>query len=277
MTPPLAALTEHADALPSLPEVVSYLMRTLNDDRADVDTIAHHINADPAIVARLLAAANSAASGLSAHVLSTRQAFIVLGADRVAKIVLASALTHRYDARSDGFDSRLLWRHAIGVAICAQVLADEVGINADLAFTAGMVHDIGQLLMHVASPADYQRALEAHQRLDQELIVAERALFGFDHCAAGRALALRWKLPVEIVDAIAAHHEPDSNGSEIGDLIHVAEVLSHALDLGEQPSNRVPELSELACARLGLAWSKITPRFAEIEARYDGLRTALGV
>ena len=278
MTPPsLAELSSHAEALPSLPEVVSHLVRSLQDDNADVDTLAHHINADPAILARLLAAANSVASGLSTRIYSAKQAFLVLGADRVTSIILASALSYRYDTRSSGFDSRLLWCHSLGAASCAQLLAEEVGVNPDLAFTGGLLHDIGQLLMFVASPLNYVQALELHHHQELSLIAAERSLFGYDHAAAGRALAQCWKLPGEIVDAIAAHHEPDESGSEIGNLIHVGEVLSHALDLGEQPNNQVPELSELACANLGLSWPKLAPRFAEIEARYDGLRIALGL
>ena len=277
MTPPLSDLARHAEALPSLPEVVGYLMRSLGDESADVDTIARHLNSDPAIVARLLAAANSAASGLSTPIHSAKQAFIVLGAERVSRIIMASALSCRYDMHGTGFDTRLLWRHSVGVACCAKVLAEQLGIDPDLAFTGGMVHDIGQLLMYVASPTGYVRALERHQHGDEALITAERALFGFDHSAAGRYLAQHWKLPAEIVDAIAAHHEPDDYGSEIGDLIHVSEILSHALDLGEQPSNRVPDLSDLACAKLGLSWSKLAGHFAGIEARYEGLRFALGV
>ena len=81
----------------------------------------------------------------------------------------------------------------------------------------------------------------------------------------------------KIAEAIAAHHEPDEIGSEFGNLIHVSEVLSYVFDLGEQPNNRVPELSELACAQLGLSWAKIRTRFAEIEARYDGIRMALSI
>jgi len=278
MTPPsLVELSSHAEALPSLPEVVNHLMRSLGDERADVDTLAHHINSDPAIVARLLAAANSVASGLSTRIYSAKQAFLVLGADRVTSIVLASALSYRYDTRSSGFDTRLLWRHSLGVASCAQVLAEEVGIDPDLAFTGGLLHDIGQLLMFVASPLNYVQALELHHHQELSLIAAERSLFSYDHAAAGGELARWWKLPSEIVDAIAAHHEPDELGSEIGNLIHVSEVLSHALDLGEQPNNQVPDLSELACANLGLSWPKLAPHFAEIEARYDGLRLALGL
>jgi putative nucleotidyltransferase with HDIG domain len=277
MTPSLAELAAKADALPSLPEVVSYLTRSLNDEGADVDTLAHHINSDPAIVARLLAAANSVASGLSTHIFSAKQAFLVLGIDRIVSIILASALTYRYDMRNTGFDARLLWRHSLGVATCARVLAEITGFNPEMAFTGGLLHDIGQLLMFTASPTHYVHALELRRQDDMSLVAAERRVFGYDHAAAGQTLALAWKLPAEICDAIVAHHEPDELFSEIGNLVHVSEILSHALDLGELPDNRVPELSELACAQLGLSWPRLAGHFAEIEARYDGITVAIGV
>ena len=278
MTPPrLDELPSHAEALPSLPEVVNHLMRSLNDESADVDTLAHHINSDPAIVARLLAAANSVATGLPTKIYTAKQAFLVLGADRVVRIILASALTYRYDTRGSGFDARLLWRHSLGVATCARVLAEQTGANPEMAFTGGLLHDVGQLLMYTACPTSYVQALDLRQRDDIPLITAERSIFGYDHTQAGRTLAITWKLPDEIAEAIGAHHEPDDLGSEIGNLVHVSEVLSHALDLGEQPSNRVPELSELACATLGLSWPKLTGHFAEIEARYNGIQVALGL
>ena len=110
--PRLEDLGTWTDKLPSLPEVVHYLMRSLSDESADIDTLAHHINSDPVIVARLLAAANSVGSGLSTRIHSARQAFLVLGANRVVSIVLASALSHRFDHQGSGFDTRILWRRS---------------------------------------------------------------------------------------------------------------------------------------------------------------------
>lgn len=270
-------LPAYAEKLPSLPEVVSYLTRSLNDEKADADTIAHHINSDPAIVARLLAAANSAAFGLPTRIVSTKQAFLVLGVDRIANIILASALAYRYDIRHAGFDARLLWRHSLGVATCARVLAEQIGTDPELAFTSGLLHDIGQLLMYTVSPSAYIEVIEKRQQENLSITEAERLIYGYDHAEAGTTLANTWKLPSEIVDSIAAHHAPDEIGSEIGNLIHVSEVLSHALDLGEQPNNHVPDLSELACAQLGLSWPATSKRFAEIEARFVGIRIALGI
>ncbi len=279
MTPPsLTQLLGHATTLPSLPEVVSHLIRELQNDDLDVDTLTHHINSDPAIVARLLAAANSVASGAQKRIHSASQAFLLLGANRVAGIILASSLVYRYDTNATGFNARVLWQHSLGTAVCARVLAEQTGLSPDMAFTSGLLHDIGQFLMYTASPAHFSQVREMRRREGgMPLIAAERSIFGYDHCEAGRLLATAWKLPTDIVDAIAAHHEPDGFGSEIGNLVHVSECLSHALDLGAQENNRVPDLSVLAFADLGLTWPKCAAHFAEIEARFDDFRIALGV
>lgn len=120
--------------------------------------------------------------------------------------------------------------------------------------------------------------LARRQRLDETIIEAELAVFGFDHAVAGGELIKKWRLPADIADGIHGHHDPDiGQFGEMGDLIHIAEVLSHALDLGELPNNRVPYLSELACARMGIEWASFSVKFAEIEARYDEILHALNL
>jgi putative nucleotidyltransferase with HDIG domain len=275
--PSLDQILGYADSLPSLPEVVAYLVRALRNENADLETLAQHINSDPAIVARLLAAANSVSSRLSKRVHSVGQAFLLLGVDRVINIILVSSLIYRYDEHSSGFIAPLFWRHSLGVAICARALAEQTGINPELSFVCGLLHDIGRLLMYTASPGHVLKALDRRQRDDIQLIAAERAVFGYDHCNAGQVLATAWNLPPDIVDAITAHHEPDMFANEICDLVHIGECLCHALDLGEAQNNRVPDLSELACARLGLSWPKFASCFAKIEARFDDFRLTLGL
>jgi putative nucleotidyltransferase with HDIG domain len=275
--PSLDELLSHADALPSLPEIVHHVLSSLKDDNADVDTLVHHINTDPAIVSRLLAGANASAFGLAAQVDSARQAFMVLGENRVISIILATALIERYSAQTAELDSRGLWRHTLGVATCARALAERLNYSPEMAFTGGLLHDIGKLLMLTAAPTAYATVLQLHQTEDIPIVTAELAVFDYDHAAAGGQLATMWNLPYEIAEAIAAHHKPDDYSSELGDLIHVANVLSHALELGDPPGNQVPDLSERACASLGLSWPAFAGRFGEIEARYQGIRLILGI
>ncbi len=132
--PDLATLLKGASALPTLPQVVTHILETLNDDNADADSLVQRLNTDPVIVARLLAAANSSAFGLSSQVASTRQAILVLGLKTVRTITLATALIEQFGNVTSGFDGRLLWRHSVGVATCARVIAERIGHNAEVKF-----------------------------------------------------------------------------------------------------------------------------------------------
>lgn len=277
-TPGIDAVLECAKQLPTLPQIVTKVLSTLKDENSATDQLVAHLNTDAAIVARLLAAANSSAFGFGQRVDSTRQAILVLGLERVRTIILATAILDRFSVEAAGFDVRRLWLHSLGVAVCAEVVADALGIGSEGAFTAGLLHDVGQLLLVIAAPEAYARVLYRIENQDACVIDAERAVFGFDHALVGSELARRWRLPLDIADAIEGHHEPDlSGGGEIADIVHVAEVLSHALDLGEFAHNRVPELSVRATASLGITWSDFSARFGEIEARFYCLRLALSL
>ncbi|MFC5303142.1 HDOD domain-containing protein [Azospira restricta] len=273
--PTLERLLASADVLPTLPQVVRHILQTLNDESASADALVHELNTDPAIVARLLAAANSSAFGLAGQVASTRQAILVLGLSTVRRITLATALLDRLG--QVGGDGRQFWRHSLGVATCARAIAECLGQPPEVAFSAGLLHDVGQLLMAAVAPEATVLAGE-RAAAGESIVAAERAVFGYDHAVVGAELACRWRLPGDIVGGIRAHHQPDSGeDGEIGDLIHVAEVLSHALDLGQVPHNRVPAVSEIALLRLGVDWPDLSGQFAGIEARYEGSRLALGL
>jgi putative nucleotidyltransferase with HDIG domain len=277
-TPTLDNILEKASALPTLPEVATFIITSIDDERADADSLVEHLNTDPAVVARLLAAANSAAYGLPTRVDAVRDAIMLLGLENVRRITLATTVIDRYQHGSAAFDPRLLWRHSLGVALCASTIAEHAGYRAETAFTAGLLHDIGQLLLFASVPELFGAAIERRQRLDESITTAETTVLGFDHAVAGAALARLWHLPADIVDGINGHHDPESGDfGEMGDVIHVAEALSHALDLGELANNRVPQISEDSCARLGIEWSGFSRHFGEIEARYDEILLALGL
>jgi putative nucleotidyltransferase with HDIG domain len=276
--PSLEVLLQGASALPTLPQVVTHILKSLNDDNADADSLVQQLNTDPAIVARLLAAANSSAFGLSSQVATTRQAILVLGLQTVRTITLATALIEHFSHSTSAFDSRQLWRHSLGVATCARAIAERVRCNPEAAFSTGLLHDIGQMLMVAVAPDACAEVRVRMRQHDEPIIVAEQAVFGYDHATAGAALAKLWNLPDDIIAGIHGHHLPDDgDDGEMGDLIHIAEVVSHALDLGEVERNHVPEVSEIAQFRLGIEWSTLAARFPEIEARYDGVRQALGL
>lgn len=274
----LDQVLSRANALPALPQIVARILEMLGDDEANADTLSKHIVSDPAVVGRLLAAANAGAMGASGRVDSVRQAIMLLGVGRVRDITLATAIIDRFTA-APPFDAHRLWLHSVGVAVCAQFVARRAELDVDVAYTAGLLHDIGQLLLFAVAPAAYAETLHLRTVRDIDIIDAEREFMGVDHALAGAELARLWKLPEAVAEAIAGHHVSDGNQpeNEMADAVHVAEVLSHALDLGGGADARVPDLSDLSCARMGIDWPQFAEHFPLIEARFASARITLGL
>ena len=264
-------------ALPALPQIVNRILESLNDDNANIESLAEIVAGDPAISARLLAAANSGIFG--GHPISSlRQALMLLGIGRVRQVTVATAIIERFNTPMP-FDSRRLWRHSLAVAICAQEVARHAELDVETAYMAGLLHDIGQLLLFVTDPYAYGDVLRDFNHGDRSIIDFETERFGLDHAQVGRVLALRWNLPVEICDAIGGHHKIGDScpETELSDVVHVAEALAHALDLGEAEHNRVPGVCEMSCARMGIDWREFSANFPALEARFDGALLTLGL
>ena len=272
----LEQVLARADALPALPEIVARILEMLGNEDLNAELLSKHIVSDPAVVVRILAAANAGAIGASGRVDSIRQAIMLLGVARVRDITLATAIIDRFKA-APPFDAHRLWLHSIGVAICAQEVARRAELDVDVAYTAGLMHDVGQLLLFAVDREAYAGALRLKDERDIDIVDAERDYLGVDHAHVGGELARLWKLPEVVADAIATHHISDEcqPENEMADVVHVAEVLSHALNLGGGEGVRVPSLSDLSCARLGIDWSQMAARFPLIEARFIGARIAL--
>jgi putative nucleotidyltransferase with HDIG domain len=280
MTPPytMEQVLARANALPALPEIVARILEMLGDEEANADQLSRHIVCDPAVVARLLAAANAGALGASGRVESVRQAIMLLGIGRVRDITLATAIIDRFKAKPP-FDAQRLWLHSVGVAVCAQEVARCASLDVDVAYTAGLLHDVGQLLLFVFNPTAYACVLQLRAERDLDIVDTEREYLGVDHAHVGGELARLWKLPEAVADAIAGHHisgdiQPEN---EMADVVHVAEVLAHALDLGGGADARVPNLSDLSCARMGIDWRQFAKHFPQIEARFANARITLGL
>lgn len=274
----LEQVLARADALPALPEIVARILDMLGDEEANAETLSKHIVSDPAVVVRLLAAANAGAIGASGRVDSVRQAILLLGVGRVRDITLATAIIDRFKA-TPPFDAHRLWLHSVGVAVCAQDVARSAELDVDVAYTSGLLHDVGQLLLFAVDPAAYADVLRLRAARDIDIVDAEREYLGVDHAHVGGELARLWKLPEAVADAIAGHHASDEYPpeNEMADAVHVAEVLAHALDLGGGADAKVPNLSDLSCARMGIDWQQFVEHFPRIEARFASARITLGL
>lgn len=283
MKPPLTLEAVLADIhqLPSLPAVVGELIRTLHNEDAGIDQLADGIAKDQSLAARALRVANSPFYGIQHKVASIHDAIVILGFRAVGSLVTAASVTGYFSPPKDvPFDLTRFWRHGIGAALCARALARHVDLDAEAAFTAGLLHDIGVLALLTTRPAYYAEVLARCVAEDCEMVTAEQAVLGFDHARVGEALASRWRFPAEITRAVSLHHAPcNVPGSEsiptLVDVVHVANILAHGLDLAGDPNALVPPLDLRAWLRLGLDHATLKVLLSGIEQEHESYCTML--
>ncbi|MBU0752676.1 MAG: HDOD domain-containing protein [Gammaproteobacteria bacterium] len=229
--------------LPVLPVVVQEVIRSLGDPDVDAAALGHTIGRDPVLGARLLRVANSSFYGLSRQVATPQDAVMVMGLSQVRSLVLASGLAQALPDHGNGFDRKLHWQRSFRVATSAQALAKRLRASAEAAFTAGMLHNIGELVIDVCMPAEYAAARQAASAQGIPLRQAERTALGFDHTEVGAEVARHWKLPDVMEHAIRCCHDPAAAATAaVSASVAIACLLDDAQSDAEAPT--VPELPE---------------------------------
>ncbi len=259
------------DLLPSMPAVRAELLRCLTQDDPDLPTVARLVMGDQVIAAKVLRVANSSFFGLSTQVESVTQAVTLLGFSGLQSVALASVVmdTFQPHPQTAWFAHNTYWRHSMATATCAQMLAGRLRMNESTAFTAGLLHDMGRLVMLVCYPGPYRSVCDWSQTHDVPMMDAEMHVLGFDHCHAGGVLAQAWHLPPVIAQSMALHHRThDPEAGAMAKLVHVADALAHALDLDPAPNNAVPTVQSSAWEALNMDWDHASDLFAAIEKRY---------
>ena len=212
----LSSELERLADIPALSPVAIELVSTLERD-VSVTAVEAVIRRDPVITARVLSAANAAAWATSAPVVSIHAALLRLGFERVRRLALLISL---YDAVATVPVARSFWRHSISVAHIAEALARRVAETetADIALVAGLLHDIGLLVLSRHYAAAFATMRAAAEERGVPLWEVEREALGMDHAEIGAEVALHWRLSPLIADAIRYHHRPDAAPEALRDV-----------------------------------------------------------
>jgi putative nucleotidyltransferase with HDIG domain len=252
--------------------VVNELILALSNEGLSVDQLAHGIEKDQALSARALRVANSPFYGMRKPISSIHDAIVVLGFRAVSSLVTTAALTDFFRAPTLAwFDQSTFWRHSLGAAVCGRRLAAPARLDPEIGFTAGLLHDIGRLLLVVCCARDYEAVIVWRNEHDAFLLDAENEVLGLNHAQAGEALARHWNFAPEIQQAVATHHHPVAGTqASYADVAHLANVLAHGLDLARDPFALTPPLDASALARLGLDWARLSAALPGIEDEFEG-------
>ena len=267
------ALTKGINEIPPLPTAVTDAIDLLNKEQVDFDKLQNCIAQDAGLSGRVLSVSNSAFYGMPSEVGSIKESCVILGTYTLRNIIIAAGMIGKFPADS-GKNLNLsdLWYHSYGTAIAARILAYQCNVDPDKAFTAGLLHDFGKMVLDVYFNEQYQEVIKYRDSADCLLRDAEKHLLGFTHSRVGGMVASRWNLPQEIVDAIRGHHMEETNISPVVDLVHVADIVSRVLDIGDAGDSLIPEVDEDVLQRLGLTILDVGKTFDKIELAMESAK-----
>jgi putative nucleotidyltransferase with HDIG domain len=193
-------------ALPPLSVVATYLLQEVSKDSLAFRKVADVIRTDAPLSAGLLRIANSALMNTRFPITGVLHAIAMLGLDRVKSLITTAALKQLIGP-TDGIPALLrCWRHNLACAFVAEEAAGPTGLDRDFLYTAGLLHDIGRLVMMSAWRTRYAAFLDSTKLDPTELLPVERQEFGIPHTKAGNILVQDWKLPVVFAEIADRHH-----------------------------------------------------------------------
>lgn len=281
MTPLLDAdaVVRRVRDLPALPDALGEVLAALRRKDLHIDRCAALIEHDQALCGRTLKLANSPFYGLSGRIGTVGDAIRMLGLSTVGTLMTAALLSTRFDARRcAGFDFHRFLRHTLGVSIAARELASASGHDPDEASVAGLLHDVGLLAMAAYFPVELSAAMALARSTDVPSVQVEKVLLGLDHAEIGAVVARHWCLPAAAVEAIERHHAgPARANTPLCDIVHLADVIVHALNLSHDPDEFVPPVSIDAWHRLRVNALPMAQIFADVERGAQALGDALGL
>lgn len=255
MNPPakidLQRRIEQVGELPTLPHVVQKLASMIGRPNVSAEDIGALIEKDQILSAKVLRLANSPFYGFPSRIGSVAHAVVVLGLNVVKGLTLCATAFDMMKAA--GMDQ--LWRHSLGVAITAHILGTKAAMkNPEEVFVAGLLHDIGKVVLYVKWPDVGSRITAAAHQTSRYLMEAEQALFEVTHADVGGWLAAAWHLPTGLREPILYHHRPAAaqEAPLQTAIVHVADVLVKGLACGNPGDDLVPPLSREAWGLVGL-------------------------
>lgn len=230
-------LAVEMEKLPSIPSVYTEMVEKLKKEDVSIDEVGSVIEKDPSITAKLLKLVNSAFFGLCRQVSSPSDAAAYLGIDTMKALVLGvNAFESLSGTKIPDFSIESVWAHSLRVAGTARRIVESENVPRvyfDESFVAGLLHDLGKVVLAVNSPAEYQLVHHRPTSEEKPLFVIEEDVFGANHADVAGYILNLWGLPSRVVDAITNHHQPELSGATGIDptlAVHLANAITHAKD-----------------------------------------------
>lgn len=276
--PTREALVQSMVQLVSLPEVYYEFERRLRDPNVSLQALSDVVSADVDVSLRLLKLANSSFFGFSQRVDTINRALVLVGTQQVKDLILATAVLDQFQGLStDCIDIKDFWRHCLATGVFARCLAiQRRERNAERFFGLGLLHDIGRMVMFLQLPDLMQTLLQEAQEEGATLTQLEFERLGYTHASVGSCLMENWELPANMYMPVAFHHDPMGNTEhrEASAILHVSDIVVHALGWGHSGEPLVPKLDAEAWAELLIPTAALDSLVDRAREQYE---TTLGL
>ncbi len=264
---------ECIDHLPTLPTVFLKVSQMLNDPMVTAKRIAEVIETDQAIAMKLLKIVNSPFFGFSRKIMTVQDAIVLLGFNATRNTVMTISVIRTMNHKSDvdGFDVQEFWKHSIATGIVSRFIAKKTKVDPDKAFIAGIVHDIGKIVLEQYFKEELQKVLKLMQTKKKSFYEAELEVYRGTHCDLGSYLADKWNLPVPLIEAIDLHHTPGeaTEDPQLVSVVHIANSVAKGLGYCASGWSKEKELDSYAFARLDIEPSGLEGWIDEIKEEIE--------
>jgi len=260
-------------SLGSYAGVIAEIETVLNNPSSTLADLGEVIEKDPALTARLLRLGNSSFFGFPNRLETVSEAVSLIGIQQVQDLILASSVVEVFDGISaELVNMESFWKHSLACGIATRCLAiARQTPKAEKFFVAGLLHDLGRLVLYSKAPEKAIEVFQCYQSGRLLLREAEVRVLDFDHAQIGEAMMRAWQYPPNLVHAVAYHHTPMSGGvyQLESSLVHLADYLVHAMQMGNSGERFVPPLNAKAWERVGLSADILESVMRSVDQQID--------
>lgn len=271
-----------ASSLPTLPTVVTNMLRLVDNPRTSAKDLERHISTDPALTAKILRLVNSAYYGFPNRIGTVSLAVVILGFDTVRGVALTVSVFNMFEASGaqGGFDVEAFWEHSLGCALAAEVISKIVRYRAKgEAFTAGVLHDVGKIALNHFLRERFNEACRLATSESIHISETEKRVVGTTHAEVGGWLTHVWNLPHHLVESIALHHSPSQAEVDptLSAIVHLADILCRTRKIGSGGDPTVPTVDAcvwplLRLENFGFEAGDIEGLSSHLDAEVDRLK-----
>jgi putative nucleotidyltransferase with HDIG domain len=265
----LKSKIEEVKNIPTLPGVVSKITSMIHDPHVSTEKLGGIISKDQVLSAKVLKLVNSPFYGFPGRISSVSHALVLLGFNVIKGMLISASV---FDMMSRAMVG--LWEHSLGCATVAGIIGRKLNeTDSEEVFIAGLLHDIGKVMIKVTLPEDFEAILQAAKEEGAYMREVEERIVGVNHAGIARWVAAKWNLPANIAEPMTCHHDPTraKDYARRAAMVHLADLLIQAVGFGDSGSPFVPPLHPRTLPLLGVDLDFIETVLLELEENMDSL------